>query len=664
MDVGIKATLLAALLWLIPTAGQAQTTDEEGEGDSTETAEQPADEAAPAGEEEAPAGEEGAPAGEEEAPAGEEETPVAEEEAAPEPAKPPPAPLVLRDRKAALIYGPLDSNVDRGTVEALLAERLAKEAVLPGRTTRLGEIPIPAGEPLWVLGSTGDELCSDGGIAPDWASVIDTARQQLDSLETAAAQGTLQDALANLACTDTVVEREILGQLYMFHGLAQFFEGGEEAARQDFRRAVTVNPKIEWDPSYPPAPQQAYLKAREDIYLQGRARVEAMFLPGEVVQVVVDGESFAAGEAGGLDVHPGHHLVQYMMPDQTLISRVTFLEGGESRLIVSRAGSEQIILLGCSDPANAPQARVLLNALCSTWNVEKIFVADVSNGAGDDAYVYRFSKEGARFEKLLPPAKEVADAADSGEAVEPRSTVEGLLVLPNAVAEGSTSTISAESTHLDGSERIYLGEYEVRNFKQAGVRNTFSLPDKIPAGVYDVRIIKPDGAVITFPRAFSVIGDSSTTSQPTVVVVTGGQPDLKPEPEERLRLGFKWGFAYYRGTWGTMDLEMDIRLGEGFCLDGGVGTRVVEGFYPHAYWRAGFKVRWYPKIVQGYFTVNFQHFIEDQDMGPRAAVGMDIVIPSLKSFYMSIEAGGGVMFETSRDLYGWFHLQGGTGMRF
>ena len=650
MDVGFKATLVVALLWLIPATGLAQTTEEE-EGDSGDTAEQPAGEDGT--EEEAPAtGEEASAAGD--------EAPAVEEVAAPEPAKPAPAPA--RDRKAALIFGPLDSNVDRGAVEALLASRLAKDAVLPGRTTRLGEIPIPAGEPLWVLGSTGDELCRDGGIAPDWASVIDTARGQLDSLETAAAQTTLQEALANLACSDTVVEREILGQLYMFRGLAQFFEGGEEAARQDFRRAVTVNPKLEWDSSYPPAPQQAYLKAREDIYLQGRARVEAMFLPGEVVQVVVDGESFAAGEAGGLDVHPGHHLVQYMMPDQALISRVTFLEGGESRLIVSRAGSEQIILLGGSDPANAPQARVLLNELCSTWNVEKIYVADVSTGAGDEAYVYRFSAQGAKFEKLLPPATEVADTDVDVETVEPRSTVEGLLVLPNAVAEGSTATISAESTHLDGSERLYLGEYEVRNFKQSGVRNTFSLPDKISAGVYDVRIVKQDGAVITFPRAFSVIGDSS--SQPTIVVVTTGQPDLKPEPEERLRLGFKWGFAYYRGTWGTMDLEMDVRLGEGFCLDGAVGTRVVEGYYPHAYWRAGFKVRWYPKIIQGYFTVNFQHFIEDQDMGPRAAVGVDIVIPSMKSFYMSFEAGGGVMFETSRDLYGWFHLQGGTGMRF
>jgi hypothetical protein len=558
----------------------------------------------------------------------------------------------------------MGATAARGDVEELVACRIDEDEGIASRVVRLDEIPFPEAHPLWVLGADQAQLCGAGVAPPRWAEVIDAGRAELDSLETAAAKVTFDGALENLACADSIVEREVLGTLYMLRGLARFYEGGEASARQDFRRAVTVNPGIEWDDSYPPEPKQVYLKAREDIYLQGRGRVEAVFLPGEVLQVVVDGQSVAAGQADGLDVNPGYHLLQYMMPDQTLVSRVTYIEGGETRLLVSRAGLENSLLVGGSQPDNAPVARALLQELSADWAAERIYVADVTDGAVDESYVYRFSHEGARFEKLQAPVRRVADDG-TVEEVDPQSSVEGLLVLPNAVAEGSTSTITVESSQIDGDERFYLGEYEVVNLARAGVRSTFGLPDKIPAGVYDVRIVEADGSDVTFPSAFSVIGDSRT-AEPTptpVVIVQQAHPEVI-EPDERLRMGVHWGFAYYRGTWATLDLEMDVRLGEGFCLDGAVGTRMADGYYPHAYWRAGFKIRWYPRIVNGYFAFNFQQFFEDLYMGPRAAVGLDIVIPSVKSLYITLEAGGGAMFEADREVYGWFHFHGGTGMRF
>ena len=565
-----------------------------------------------------------------------------------------------RNRKAALVFGPIGADVRRIEAQNLLMDRLGPDKGLPGRVVGIDEIPFPMGDPLWVLGGESDTLCSSGEPSPDWAAAIDTAREQLDGLETEAAQTTLDDALGQLACTDTVVEREVLGNLYILRGLARFYEERSEAARQDFRRAVTVNPSIEWDAAYPPEPQQVYLKAREDIYLPGRGRVEAVFLSGEVLQVIVDGQSVAAGEPDGLDVHPGYHLLQYLMPDQTLMSRVTYVEGGETRLLVSRAGLERAILLGGSQPANAPVARILLNRLCTMWGVTDIFVADITSGAEDDAYVYRFSQEGARFERLLPAETEVA----LDEPSQPTSAIEGLLVLPNAVAEGASSTISVESAQVGDGSRIYLGEYEVQNLARSGVRSTFNLPDKIPAGVYDVRVAQSEGAEVTFPRAFSVIGDTrETETEPQVVYVTP-TPQGRPEPEERLRLGVQWGFAYYRGTWATVDVEVDVRLGEGFCLDAAVGTRMVNGYYPHAYWRAGFKLRWYPKIIQAYVTLNFQQFFEDMFMGPRGALGINVMIPPVENLYLTLETGGGVLFEAEKEVYGWYHLMGGAGMRF
>jgi len=600
----------------------------------------------------------------EEPPAEPAETTDAEAEPAEEEAPPSCLDGRSRDQKAALVFGPIGSSASREEVEELVACRVDEDEGVASRVVKIDEIPFPEAHPLWALGADQDELCAAGVAPPRWAEVIDAGRAQLDALETAAAKVTFDGALENLACADSIVEREVLGTLYMLRGLARFYEGGEASARQDFRRAVTVNPGIEWDDSYPPEPKQVYLKAREDIYLQGRGRVEAVFLPGEVLQVVVDGQSVAAGQPGGLDVNPGFHLLQYMMPDQTLVSRVTYIEGGETRLLVSRAGLENALLVGGSQPDNAPVARALLQELSGDWAAERIYVADVGGGIAEDAYVYRFSREGARFEKLAAPVRRVADDG-TVEEVETQSTVEGLLVLPNAVAEGSTSTVTAESSQIDGDERIYLGEYEVLNLARSGVRSTFNLPDKIPAGVYDIRIVEPDGAEVTFPRAFSVIGDTRTAEPaPTpVVVVQQAQPEMV-EPDERLRMGVHWGFAYYRGTWATLDLEMDVRLGEGFCLDGAVGTRMADGYYPHAYWRAGFKIRWYPRIVNGFFSINFQQFFEDLYMGPRAAVGLDIVIPSVKSLYITLEAGGGAMFEAEREVYGWFHFQGGTGMRF
>ena len=574
-----------------------------------------------------------------------------------------PSPVTIRrtrDKRAALVYGPLGTPVSRSDTQALLDYRLGTDLGMPGRVVSLDEIPIPLGDPLWVLGGDDDQLCSSGEAAPDWAAAIDTAREQLDSLQTETAQQTLDEVLSQLACADAVVEREILGTMYMMRGLARFFEERAEAARQDFRRAVTVNPSIEWDPNYPPEPQQVYLKAREDIYLPGRGRVEASFLSGEVLEVVVDGQSFTAGEPGGLDVHPGYHLLQYLMPDKSLHSRVTYVEGGETRLLLSRAGMEHAVLVGGSQPSNAPVARILLNNLCALWNVDNIYVADVTSGAGDEAYVYRFSREGARFERMMPRTVAEDETQDATEV----SAIEGLLVLPNAVAEGASSTITVESAQVGDDSRIYLGPYEVQNLARVGVRTTFNLPDKIPAGVYNVRVVAPQGGEVTFPRAFSVIGDTRTETQEQPVVYVTRTTAIPSEPSERLRIGTHWGFARHRGTWALLDVEMDVRLGEGFCLDAAVGARMVEGYYPHAYWRAGFKVRWYPKVVQGYFSLNFMQYFEDLEMGPRAAVGIDVVIPSMKNFYFNVETGGGVLFETSADVFGIFHIHGGVGMRF
>jgi len=567
----------------------------------------------------------------------------------------------------ALVFGPGSASEAAGA-EALLRERVPD---LPAAQRRVaaGELPVPTSPPLHALGADPGTTCPEGKRAPEWLGVIAQAQRSLDSLDYEQTIATVAAAIEVLTCDRQVVPPDVAGKLFMLRGLAFFFLNDTEQARASFRAAISLHRYIQWDNNYPPDPRQSFLDAREDALRAGTARVQVVAAPGEVAQFVVDGAAVdLAQPAPSVELLSGYHLVQYRMSDGSFHAAMTVIGGGETRLLVSRAGAGEAVLSGARKDALVYAARAIDSWLCRAWGVEELHVVDRTE---TEPYLYRFSLAGGRFDRLAAP--EVATGEGTSGQGSARTYVEGLLILPNTLIEGAPpeTVLSAEGTRLDGAVRLYVGDKLAPSFARDGTRATFSPPAGLAPAVYDVRIVYADGKDYVAPLALSVQPDPSKTPPPSV--------DVQYIPVEmvikadRLRVSTKWSYVNFHEGWLDVALDVNIRMGGGFCLDFGLGAYAdPEGEEdPRAYWWGGFKARWYPRIVQTYLGLDFLMVLGYGDpgkgsLGPRGLLGVDIIIPQLSAFFFNVEAGLGVLWDPTSggDPWLWLNLGGGVGVRF
>lgn len=563
----------------------------------------------------------------------------------------------------ALIFGPGGQSGAEAALSAV--QERVPDLPAPERRVAASALPLPVDPPLVALGADPGAGCPEGAAAKDWLSVIGEAQRKVDGLEYEQAIGVLASAVASLPCDRQVVPAEVPGRLFMLRGLALYFLGEQDQARASFRSAISLNRYIQWDNNYPPDPRQAFLDAREDALRAGTARIQVVAAPGEVAQFVVDGSAVA--DAGtGVELLSGTHLVQYRMSDGSFHSATVVVGGGETRLMVTRAGAADTLLAGARRDASTYAARALGSWLCRSWGVDTLYVADISEAS---PYVYRFLLAGGRFERLDAPTP----VAEGGLPAAARTYVEGLLILPNTLIEGAPpdTVISVEGTRLDGAVRLYVGDRVAASFARDGGRATFSPPTDLKPGVYDVRLVYADGTEHIAPLALSVQQDPARAPKPSSEVQY--VPVELVIKADRLRVGVKWSYVTFHENWADVSIDANVRMGGGFCIDlgGGVYARPSSKEDPRAYWWAGFKARWYPRVIQTYLGLNFLMVTGSGSpgmgsLGPRGVLGMDLLIPGLSAFFFNVEIGGGVLWDPTQggDPWLWFNAGGGVGVRF
>ena len=94
---------------------------------------------------------------------------------------------------------------------------------------------------------------------------LDGAIAEIESLMLALEYGDATARLAMMesrlcAATDALVA-DTASRVPFLLGICRFYAGDEDSARAAFLRAVERRPELEWDPDFPPAPQQVFLKA-------------------------------------------------------------------------------------------------------------------------------------------------------------------------------------------------------------------------------------------------------------------------------------------------------------------------------------------------------------------------------------------------------------------
>ncbi len=548
-------------------------------------------------------------------------------------------------------------------------ESALPDAPDPEKTLSVAELPIGANPPLIAVGSKQGTECPQGRTAPSsWLPILADAQTALDGLEYDKVLQILAPAIETLPCSSQVLDPAAPSRMFMLQGLAHFFLEDPAQARASFRAAIALDRNLQWDNNYPPNPRQSFLDAREDSLRAGTARVQVVAARGEVSQLVIDGASVLDSASRGVEILSGHHLIQYRMSDGTFHTSLVVVGGGETRLLVTRAGAAEAVLLGARQDEMTYAVRAINSFVCRELGVDTLYVVD---GVGAERYLYRFSQAGGRFDRLLAPG---AGGSNGGNT--PTILVEGLLVLPNSLPEGSPpdTVVTAEGTRLQGAVRIYVGDQAAPTFARDGNRATFTVPPGLRPGVYNVRVVYSDGKDYVSPLAFSIQSDPRRNVLPEDVKYVTVETIIKAD---RLRLGVRWGAVIYQdeeslsGEWGDLSLDFNVRMGGGFCINAGGGFYAREpggADDPRGYVFAGFKARWYPRIVQTFIGVQYLHVLGSGSpgkgtLGVRGVMGVDVIIPGLNGFFFTVELGGALMID-QREPYGWFNGGGGVGVRF
>ncbi len=174
----------------------------------------------------------------------------------------------------------------------------------------------PPTDPLVLTGDGELISCSDPTMAKkNILALVDKAADDLDILEYEASIQKLDEVLAALPCTSTMISRELLVRIYFLRGLAAFYseEENETAAQEHFRRALTIDSTLPWDTDYPQDPELVFGRAREEVLRVELTTLE-FNLNGVVDNAFINGATM--DRRGLLELMPGTHLLQYTVGEE------------------------------------------------------------------------------------------------------------------------------------------------------------------------------------------------------------------------------------------------------------------------------------------------------------------------------------------------------------
>lgn len=142
------------------------------------------------------------------------------------------------------------------------------------------------------------------------------------------ALSTLDTIEKTLPCTPEIVPAQVLGTMFTYRGLAQFYLGNKSAAENAFLKAQVVYPDAKWLPEFGQRPRETFLDARERKLRLPLVNIPCPLLkPG--VEVYYDGREMTQG--AGIPSMPGSHLVQLNRGDNRWSGFFFDLEGDMAR---------------------------------------------------------------------------------------------------------------------------------------------------------------------------------------------------------------------------------------------------------------------------------------------------------------------------------------------
>jgi len=253
--------------------------------------------------------------------------------------------------RALAVWGPSNLKDGSSVARKVLSDRLSKDSPMPERVLRLSDwlgansfqidgsseaIPCNS-EPSEIEvpdGTTEVEQLTDRGVA------------LLDDLEPGSALDSFLLAQQRLPCQQGFLSKEALARLPFYAGIAAYVNGDSTAATNHFRQTASIDAAQRWDPSYPTEPQSTFLSAVQEVVSAPKARVYGDMRGTDYVEVWLDGQRLDLDKAVERVVLPGVHVVQALDSSSRWQTFVRRMDSGETLLLFSANGLEQMILDG------------------------------------------------------------------------------------------------------------------------------------------------------------------------------------------------------------------------------------------------------------------------------------------------------------------------------
>ncbi len=284
-------------------------------------------------------------------------------------------PVEAADEDAVMIYGSRDNGaIDPAEAVSVLRSAIPKSE-LPGRYINVHELGFPSVDPVWIAGDV--EIISCLGPdrqTQDISGLLTDGIQAIDYLDHEQGQELLARAIKGLSCMPFVIERDDLVNLFYYYGIASFHMGDAETARADFRRALAINPSLEWDTNYPPEPQQVFLLAKGDTLELERMRMEMSYdlSDSDVTDFYFDGVLLES-VSGTTRIVPGTHYIQYSA-EGTPHSRVLEVAPADSLVLVTHGGYIQAVIDGPGISETHLAVQLGLGMLVADEELESVYV--------------------------------------------------------------------------------------------------------------------------------------------------------------------------------------------------------------------------------------------------------------------------------------------------
>jgi hypothetical protein len=299
---------------------------------------------------------------------------------------------------ALVLYGPGEPAADREQ-RALAAYRLQSGERRGSPAVRHVGTALTTVPTLDLL-TDGEQIACPGSPIPTETLTSELAEAERLVVYVRVDEATvLLDRLEGLLpCVAGTLPREELARIWFLQGVGRAYAGQDDAAREDFQRALVVAPALAWDERFPPGPQALFREAVDRARMAPSAALSVEPRVGESATLWLDGMELPAG-GGQLTVAQGRHLFQWQLADGGFTTRVVEVGAGDTLQVLGRGDLASSALDGSGSPEARTRAGGALREAAAAAGVETVYLAHL----GEVDLLHRYD-----------PASEEWTVADDG----------------------------------------------------------------------------------------------------------------------------------------------------------------------------------------------------------------------------------------------------------